>query len=176
MEKDSTFDQLLSKQALHELVTLYGRAADRGDAGLFASAYHPDATVVSGSYTGPASEFVDLAIGWVRAKVRTYHQFSNELFAVRGDEAIGECYCLCVATQLIDGVPMDNLSGGRYLDRFERRNGIWKFSHRTFVLDWVIEQPSNSKKYPGPRGDWAPHDPVYQHWAAFSNMDGEGNE
>jgi len=28
------------------------------------------------------------------------------------------------------------LIGGRYVDRFERRDGIWRIAHRTGLLDW----------------------------------------
>jgi len=35
------------------------------------------------------------------------------------------------------------LIGGRYFDKYERRRGIWKFSHRSVVADWVnIHEPS----------------------------------
>jgi len=39
---------------------------------------------------------------------------------------------------------MDLLIGGRYFDRYERRNKIWRFSHRAVVADWVnVNNPSN---------------------------------
>src|SRR3546814_19209297 len=30
----------------------------------------------------------------------------------------------------------DILIGGRYIDRFERRDGVWRIAHRTGLLDW----------------------------------------
>jgi hypothetical protein len=38
---------------------------------------------------------------------------------------------------------LDLLIGGRYLDKYSRRNGIWKFQHRAGVADWAhLHQPS----------------------------------
>src|SRR6476469_9276615 len=31
---------------------------------------------------------------------------------------------------------VDQVSNGRYLDRYERRNGEWRIQHRTCVSDW----------------------------------------
>jgi hypothetical protein len=161
-------DRIESRQALHELNTTYARAADRGDAALLASVYHPEATVVSGKFEGLAAEFVPLAIGIVRKQIRTWHVFTNEWFDIRGDEAIGESYCFTVATNMRDNGLMDNLSGGRYLDTYARRDGAWKFTRRVFVLDWIVEQPGQTCPADGPRGTWAPEDMIYAHWRSIS--------
>jgi hypothetical protein len=34
------------------------------------------------------------------------------------------------------------VAAGRYLDRFERREGEWKISHRHAVYDWSTVAPS----------------------------------
>ena len=35
----------------------------------------------------------------------------------------------------------ERLTGGRYVDRFERRDGRWRIAERTFVLDWMRTRP-----------------------------------
>ena len=35
--------------------------------------------------------------------------------------------------------------GGRYLDRFERRDGQWKIAHRLYVMDWNINGASTAE-------------------------------
>jgi hypothetical protein len=34
------------------------------------------------------------------------------------------------------------IAAGRYLDRFERRNGEWKIAHRQACYDWNSSVPS----------------------------------
>ena len=38
---------------------------------------------------------------------------------------------------------LDLLIGGRYLDRYEKRSGDWKFTHRAVLADWAtVNDPS----------------------------------
>jgi hypothetical protein len=60
----------------------------------------------------------------------------------------------------------DYIAGGRYLDRFERRNGEWRILTRMLVRDWyqVIEGTGDWSKYiraaEGPHGSGKESDPV----------------
>jgi hypothetical protein len=36
---------------------------------------------------------------------------------------------------------MDFWVGGRYLDRFQKREGVWKLSHRNGLTDWMRTEP-----------------------------------
>ncbi|HBM82192.1 MAG TPA: hypothetical protein DD459_00840, partial [Halieaceae bacterium] len=39
--------------------------------------------------------------------------------------------------------PLDLLIGGRYFDKYEKRNGVWKFTYRAVDADWAhLHQPS----------------------------------
>ena len=39
--------------------------------------------------------------------------------------------------------PIDLLIGGRYFDKYERREGVWKFAERAVVADWAtVTSPS----------------------------------
>ncbi len=99
--------------------------------------------------------------------IRTIHCVSNELFDVRGDIALGESYLFSISTRRIDGQEMDTLVGGRYLDRFEKRRGEWRLAHRTFVMDWNLNQPATGEWETGRFGALKTHgrrdkkDPIY---------------
>ena len=41
----------------------------------------------------------------------------------------------------------DILIGGRYLDRYERRQGNWKIARRSLALDWCRVVPVNAEDY-----------------------------
>ena len=43
-----------------------------------------------------------------------------------------------------DGSKTDQMVSGRYLDKYERRGGVWKFTHRLFVVDWIVTQPGSA--------------------------------
>ena len=60
----------------------------------------------------------------------------------------------------------DYFVGGRYIDRMEKRDGVWKITHRTGVNDWQrIEPPSSmglSKVDPSSYGQQGKGDFLYR--------------
>jgi hypothetical protein len=163
---DQAIDQALSRQALHDLGMAYARAVDRGDSELLASLLHEDATVVSGVVNGSGKRFASEVIAFVTANLeRCFHSVANEWFDVRGDKAVGEIYV--IATVTAGG--NDIMTGGRYIDAYERRDGVWKFKSRDFVMDWSTTHPTTFESggmYAGlpTRGRFGREDPVYAFW------------
>lgn len=165
---DTTLDIALSKIALHDLSMMYARGVDRGDAALVAAAFHPDATVISGIVNGTAPDFACEIVAYVTANTDyCFHSIANEWFEVSGDTAIGESYVIAMMTT----GGRDVMTGGRYVDSFERRDGTWKIAARTFVFDWSTDNPASGEtggmfESLTTRGCFGPGDPVYAHWAA----------
>jgi hypothetical protein len=136
-------DALLSKQSIKELTFKVARAIDRQDFPLLASAFHDGATFNAGVVSGSMPDAGKALIAQLHSGVkRSQHAVSNQWFEVFGDEAIGESYVLGTAFFDQDGVEQELRFGGRYLDRFERRDGIWKISERVIVADFTGVQPS----------------------------------
>lgn len=163
---DVDIDALLSKQAIQELVMAYARGVDRADKELLASIFHEDAVVVSGVINGSGPEFAEGICDYVQANLeRCFHSVANIWIEVRGDKAVGESYV--IATSTVGG--KETLTGGRYVDSYERRNGVWKISSRTFVMDWTSTGPSTHETagfYEGLSniGRFGKEDPVYRFW------------
>jgi hypothetical protein len=129
---------LLDKQAITEVIYRFSRAADRGDLELMAGSYHPGATDDHGAFAGPAEDFMEWCRrGWeTGVLVDTNHVVTNVLVDLSGDAADVESYFLVHHTwKTRDGL-LDDLLGGRYIDRFERRNGDWRIVARRCVYDW----------------------------------------
>lgn len=135
---------LLDKQAITELVHAYCAASDRRDLGALRELYHDDAVDDHGAFfKGPAMDFID-ALPQIQAPMRRlHHNVTTVNIALDGDYAEGEIYVLAFHQVETDGEPLDLLIGGRYLDRYERRGGRWKFSERAVLADWAtVTQPS----------------------------------
>jgi hypothetical protein len=133
--RDPKIQTLLDKQEIHDVLLRYCHGADRRDVPMVISAFHDDAVDNHmGVEERPAERF-PRTLGQSKAKWTT-HSISNVLIQVDGDVAHAQSYL--VASHRFDhaGGEIDWILGARYLDRFERRNGVWRIAHRTVVCDW----------------------------------------
>lgn len=139
---------LLAKQDIQDALARYARGVDRADGDLLKSCYHEDAIEEHGNtYTGPAHAYVD---GAVERMAKLKHPMAHYLCNVHMDIdlkagiAFVESYLLTFARfDNRAGEPNDTLTGGRIVDRFECREGVWKIAHRKMAFDWNRDAPSN---------------------------------
>lgn len=87
------------------------------------------------------------------------------MIEVEGDVAYCESYFFAVhRRQNKDGTKADLIFAGRYVDRFERREGRWKIAHRQVVFDRSridkIEKSFSIEEYVC--GKRSREDPVYK--------------
>lgn len=168
-------DVLSSKQACAELVYKLARGLDRCDDALLRSVFHDDATDDHGGFKGSASDFVGWALGLLAKMERTQHLIGNILVEVEGDRAVGEAYFVANHDMLgADGRAVRMIAAGRYLDRFERRDGVWKIAHRHAVYDWNANHErtdtwDRSADSPRRFGERGAADAVYAHLASLHN-------
>lgn len=165
---------LLDKQAIAEVIYTYCRAVDRQDWDLLAGCFHPDSTHRHGPFEGSSRDFLGFAKQVVEHMRHTHHNVGNILIDLRGDMAHTEAYWIAYHRLPADMPPgpfpkeneeTDVVVAGRYIDRFERRDGVWRIAHRTGLHDWQRSEPArDGGLYDQPaeaRGQRAPHDPVY---------------
>lgn len=130
---EKQLQDLVDKQALHELVTRLSRGVDRCDRELIVSCYHPDAYDDHGPYKGGPEGFADWVIGALKSHW-VQHTISNQLFEIVGDAAYGEIY----VSQKMRGADGRLIPGyGRYVDRYERREGEWRIARRQVITEFV---------------------------------------
>lgn len=144
MDNDVRLQALLDKQEITELVHAYCNAADRHDYEKLRQLYHEDATEDHGSFfKGSAMAFID-SLPAIQAPMNIlHHNVTTVNIAVDGDYAEGEIYVLAFHQVQGEDAPLDLMIGGRYFDRYEKRQGSWKFSHRAVVADWAtVNDPS----------------------------------
>jgi hypothetical protein len=72
------------------------------------------------------------------------HNITTVNFAINGDIAEGEVYTIATHTFGAGDRDIDVIVGGRYLDRYEKRDDTWKIVERTIVTDWAeVNDPSS---------------------------------
>jgi hypothetical protein len=180
--------ELLAKQRITEVIHLYARAIDRMDEDMLRSVFHPGSRHRH-FYEGPSSDpsrpsrpgepgdFVAFAMDVLRTHSATHHQLGNVLIKLTGaDSATAETYFTAhhrmrplgdpLAAPNAFDTPMDFFVGGRYLDRFERRDGVWRIVERVGMTDWArVDGPSSAifrAIPPDTIGQRAPDDMVYR--------------
>lgn len=125
---------LLDKQDIQECLTRFARGMDRFDRECFLSAFHDDATIAAGPFVGQPDDLFDWARGLHEAgQSATQHNLLNISYDIDGDTAHTETYYLFVGRNRDDS---NWIAGGRYIDRFEKRNGAWRIAMRTNGIEW----------------------------------------
>jgi hypothetical protein len=134
-----TPEELSAREEIRAVVHGYCRAADRCDGELLRSVYHPDATEDHGGFVGGAAQFCDEVIPRLRALwTGTHHVLGQIHIELDGDVAHVESYFVGYHVRAPDerGRVLMWQLGGRYVDRFERRDSAWLIAHRLLIEDW----------------------------------------
>ncbi len=71
----------------------------------------------------------------------THFVGQSTIFALTGDRATGEAYCLAHHVTIDGGKRRLMLASLRYLDIFVKRDGEWLFAERRLYVDWLEERP-----------------------------------
>jgi hypothetical protein len=164
-------DGLKSRAEITEVVIRYARAIDRCDEAMLRSCFHPDSSHRHGGFEGLSADFCTRAMEIVGEVEFTHHQLGPVSIELAGEVAYVETYF--TALHRFGPVPPpggqpheDRFSGGRYVDRFERREGEWRIAARHGVSEWMrYEAASDRGFYDGPasqRGRRDREDPVYR--------------
>ena len=133
--------ELADRADILDCMHRYARGMDRHDRELVRSAYHDDGIDDPVAFVGPADDFVDWAVAYHAGQVRHQHYLTNHTAHIDGDTAHAETYYLFVGTDRDPDKPL-TITGGRYADRLERRNGRWGIVNRVCLVEWQTESIS----------------------------------
>ena len=127
---DAQLQEMLDEFQLRKLVHGYCRAVDRGDIAALRELYHHDAEDDHGAFsTGSADDFLS-QLEAARPYLRSMqHNVTTVNFAISGSTAEGEIYTIATHTFGAGDRDVDVIVGGRYLDKYEKRDDTWKI-HR----------------------------------------------
>jgi len=144
MDLEAKVRELANRQEILDCLHRYCRAVDRFDRELLLSVYHPDARDDHGVFVGGPEAFADWAFNYHRThQVSSHHMVFNHTLELQGDTAHSEIYWLFFGE---NRTKPNTLAVGRYLDRFERRNGRWAIAARVCIAEAVNElQPTEMR-------------------------------
>lgn len=152
--------------AIIDLAALYMRGLDRLDRELLEAQFWPDARCEYGIFSGGPANFAAFCMDALAGHERNHHMLGQHLIEfTAADEAFGEVYCQAYHRVFDEaGAPRDLFIAGRYVDRYERRGGIWKMAYRSELVDWVRDDPASDAMIgsaPFILGQRKPDDPLY---------------
>ncbi|MBI1179166.1 MAG: hypothetical protein GC201_01315 [Alphaproteobacteria bacterium] len=161
-------------EAIRDQQVRYGRALDWDDEALLAEVFWPDAEVDYGFFVGRGDEFVRVMMTITRESgCRPWHAISGQTVRLDGPAAAdAECYFMgCSTRSDVTGDTEVQLIGGRYLDRFEKRDGAWRVARRTLICDFRYKDVAPTESAVGfaaqlyDHGRLSPAHPLYWHFS-----------
>ncbi|MET7769299.1 nuclear transport factor 2 family protein [Nocardia sp. NPDC005366] len=130
---------LLDKASIREQIVRLARGEDRRDAAAIAASFWPDASTDFGIFAGSFDDYLNWVVPGSPAVILTQHLLGQTLIELNGEIGLAETYVDAYHRVDMGADERDIALGGRYLDRFERRDGRWRIAKRTMLYDWVRE-------------------------------------
>ena len=151
MSKHSTISpaEAADRLSIRELIEAYAHCADRRDAKGQMSLFTDDTHFVVYMNAMDSKPSMELhsreALAPVFADLNKYDATTHfvgqsTLFALTGDRASGEAYCLAHHVTVDGGKRRLMLASLRYLDTFVKMEGVWLFAERLLHVDWMEER------------------------------------
>ena len=133
-------DQQHIHLAINDALRAYCRGIDRLDREALASAFHPGAALIDyGPEPTTIEAFVERAVTSLGKRfVATQHRLSNVSIEIDPSQSTAkvESYVLAFHVETDGTTERLHTFNGRYIDRFEEREGGWKIARRTLRNDW----------------------------------------
>jgi SnoaL-like domain len=125
---------LKDRLAILDCVAAQARGHDRHDAELMTGAYHEDGWDEQGTAVNPGPQYGEWANATHAAgSPVNMHHVTTHLCQIDGDVAHAESYVMGAMLNH-DGVTA-RLLCGRYLDRLEKRDGVWRIGVRRSTVE-----------------------------------------
>ncbi len=126
----------LDREKIKDCLVRLARGEDRRDAGLISGAYWPDSITDYGVFRGNFDEYLAWVVPGADAITCTQHMLGQSFIVLEGDKARVETQVISYHRVNMGTEERDTCIGGRYLDKFERRNGEWRIASRVMLYDW----------------------------------------
>lgn len=135
-DQGQLLNEINARAQIHDVLVKLCHGVDRLDRDLIISCYHSDAIDNHGAFVGTPADFADWVIGRHTGHILScMHFLGNEYIEVDGDAAKCESYVIAMYRFMKEGQLYDMTAPGRYLDKFEKRDGQWKIVDRLVLFE-----------------------------------------
>jgi ketosteroid isomerase-like protein len=129
-----------SERAIENLISSYAFRNDDADFAGLGELFADAVFALDGAAAHGREEIETLArtIIEVRPDGRsaTTHEITNLMIEVDEEAGTAVSHAYWTLYQTVSGTPRQPILSGRYVDRFERRDGKWRFTERTATSLW----------------------------------------
>ncbi len=149
MDISAELQAMLDREAIRNCIARLARGEDRRDAEVLSACYWPDSSFDYGMYQGAFADYLAWVVPGADAILNTQHVLGQTVIELSGDTAKAETHAISYhRVDMGEEVgERDTCIGGRYLDEFEKRDGVWGIKHRAMLYDWFQDW--------GQSADWA---------------------
>jgi len=129
--------EIVARERIRDCVARLARGEDRRDAAVISSCFWSDGAVDFGIFAGTFDDYLAWVTPGAPSIPVTLHTLGQSLIDLSGEAAKVETHVNAYHRIDFGTEEHDVFLGGRYLDRFERRDGQWRIAHRTMLYDWM---------------------------------------
>lgn len=133
---DESLAALIDREAIRACLARLARGEDRRDAALIEASWWADATFDYGVHKGDFPAYLAWVVPGAEAIRNTQHVLGQSHIELGSEVARVETHVLSYHRVDMGAGDRDTCIGGRYLDRFEKREGEWRIAARTLLYDW----------------------------------------
>jgi SnoaL-like domain len=128
--------RLLDRESIRDCIARLARGEDRRDASLLRTCFWPDGSCDFGVFKGNFDEYLAWVVPGSPAIPVTQHLLGQSVIELKGESARSETQVSSYHRVNMGTEERDTMIGGRYLDRMEKRDGVWRIAERTMLYDW----------------------------------------
>jgi hypothetical protein len=134
--------RLVDEADCRRVLMRYGPAVDWRDAVTLEALFWPDADIDLGPFKGQGRDAPAFLLANAGQSLRRCHVTTGVSLRLDGDRAYAESAAITHAvTQNPAGGRVSHAFIGRYLDRLDRRDGVWRIARRRYLLHGAESRP-----------------------------------
>ena len=138
---------LRDRSDILDCIARHARGHDRHDEDLLTGAYHADGVDEHGFTVNEGPAYAAWANAQHAASSTSHlHNITTHLCEIDGDVASCESYVMVVL--LSPDATSTTIMNGRYVDRLEKRDGVWRITVRRSTVDAVITGDASMLSHP----------------------------
>jgi len=138
---------LMDRQAILDCIASHDRGHDRHDSQMLTAVYHDDGFDEHGNAVNAGPNYAE----WINpvhaaGSQNHLHNITTHTCEIDGDVAHAESYVL--VTLLNHDGQTARFINGRYLDRLEKRDGVWRIAVRRSTVELMIVGDASGLQHP----------------------------